>query len=218
MLTVVIQAGGESRRMGQSKATVPFLGKPLILRLIKRLRDVADELVITTNEPEKLDFLQDMVDSGELRLQPDLLETRGALNGLYTAFASATEPYVALVACDMIFASANLISAELEALRQNDEANAAVPITSHGFEPFHAVYKREETLAIVEELIASGARSAQSCAYASNIIEFTTEMVLAAEPRGGCFLNANTPEELAAIENRILAHEMTTIDASGKDD
>ena len=30
---MVIQAGGESRRMGRSKATVPFCGRPLICRL-----------------------------------------------------------------------------------------------------------------------------------------------------------------------------------------
>ena len=34
-VTVVIQAGGESRRMGQSKATVPFAGRPLICRLVE---------------------------------------------------------------------------------------------------------------------------------------------------------------------------------------
>ena len=48
-ITVVIQAGGESRRMGQSKALVPFAGRPLICRMVERLSPVADELIITTN-------------------------------------------------------------------------------------------------------------------------------------------------------------------------
>ena len=39
-VTVVIQAGGESRRMGQSKATVPFAGRPLICRLVERLGEL----------------------------------------------------------------------------------------------------------------------------------------------------------------------------------
>ena len=52
-VTVVIQAGGESRRMGQSKATVPFAGRPLICRLVERLSPVADELIITTNEADQ---------------------------------------------------------------------------------------------------------------------------------------------------------------------
>ena len=56
-VSLVIQAGGESRRMGRSKATVPFCGRPLICRLVERLAPVADELIITTNEPENLAFL-----------------------------------------------------------------------------------------------------------------------------------------------------------------
>ena len=48
-LTIVLQAGGESRRMGRSKATVPFLGEPLIWRGINRLLPLADEFIITTN-------------------------------------------------------------------------------------------------------------------------------------------------------------------------
>ena len=41
-LTVAIQAGGESKRMGRSKATVPFCGRPLICRLVERVDPIAD--------------------------------------------------------------------------------------------------------------------------------------------------------------------------------
>ena len=102
-LTVVIQAGGESRRMGRSKATVPFAGRPLICRMVERLASVADELVITTNEPENLEFLHDAYPELGIRLVRDVLDYRGALPGLYTALEAATNPYVGVVACDMIF-------------------------------------------------------------------------------------------------------------------
>ena len=32
------------------------------------------------------------------------------------------------------------------------------------------------------------------------VVEFPQERVLEAEPMGGCFVNANTPEELAHLE------------------
>src|SRR5512134_26433 len=98
MLTVCIQAGGASSRMGEDKALKPFLGRPLIQRVVDRLQPIADELIVTTNRLEEYSFLH-------TRLIPDLKPGRGALGGLYTAIASATHPIVAVVACDMPFAS-----------------------------------------------------------------------------------------------------------------
>ena len=103
-VTVVIQAGGESRRMGQSKALVPFAGRPLICRMVERLSPVADELVITTNEGERLAFLADEYPDLDIRLVSDLHGSRGALPGLHTAIDAASSPFVAIVACDMLFA------------------------------------------------------------------------------------------------------------------
>ena len=147
-LTIVVQAGGESRRMGRSKATVPFLGEPLIWRSINRLLPLADEFIITTNEPQNLDFLSDLVDLGKIRLVTDAYEKRGALRGVYTAINAASNEYVALVACDMIFPSRNLIAAELDALMETG-ADIAVPRTQFGYEPFHGVYRRTTCLPVV---------------------------------------------------------------------
>ena len=219
-LTVVIQAGGESRRMGRSKATVPFLGKPLICRGIHRLAELSDELVITTNEPENLAFTYDLeeVQGKTLILQPDLLETRGALNGLFTALKTATREYVAIVACDMIFASPSLISAEVQALRDDPTLDAVVPVTKSGFEPFHSTYRRASSLEKVEAAIAAGQTRANSWFGDASLLEFDQERVLEADPRGGCFMNVNTPEELARMEERISGRMMKTIDGSCKDD
>ena len=104
MLSIVIQAGGQSQRMGQDKALMPFLGRPLIQRVIERLTPIADEVLVTTNNPEDYRFLG-------LPLFPDLKPARGALGGLYTALSSAACEAVAVVACDMPFASGALIEA-----------------------------------------------------------------------------------------------------------
>ena len=37
------------------------------------------------------------------------------------------------------------------------------------------------------------------------VLEFPQSRVLEAEPMGGCFVNANTPEELKALEDAFLA-------------
>ncbi|MCL2807328.1 MAG: molybdenum cofactor guanylyltransferase [Coriobacteriia bacterium] len=210
-LTVVIQAGGESKRMGKPKALVSFCGIPLICRGLRRLGPLADQLIVTTNEPCNFDFLCSGATQGRLELYRDIYSSRGALSGIYTALHYATLPSVAIVACDMVFPSASLLQAEHRVLLDT-KADVVVPKTSHGYEPFHAVYRRESCLRLVKEALDGGETRATSWYDKAKIVEFTLEDVLAADPRGGSFVNVNTPEELKYIEERVLSGEMTMID------
>ena len=202
-VTVVIQAGGESRRMGQSKALVPFAGRPLICRMVDRLSPVADELIITTNEGDKLAFLSEQYPDLEIKLVPDLHDFRGALPGIHTALEAASNPFVAIIACDMLFASPRLVVAEALAMKES-EKDMVVPVNKHGYEPFHAMYRREACLPAVRELLAKGDKRAQSFFDSVSIREFSQAEVLEAEPMGGCFINANTPDELHKLEEQFL--------------
>src|SRR5512141_2324174 len=141
MLTVAIQAGGRSSRMGEDKALRPFLGRPLIQRVVERLRPIADEMIVTTNRPAEYAFLG-------LPLFADSGPQRGALGGLYTALRAAGSPLVAVVACDMPFASAALLA---EAARQLEleRLDAVLPGTEMGVEPLHAVYRRSTCLPMI---------------------------------------------------------------------
>lgn len=205
-VSVVIQAGGESRRMGRSKATVPFAGRPLICRLVERLSPVADELIITTNEPDNLAFLHHEFPALRIQLVSDAMEERGALPGLYTALQAARNPYVAVVACDMVFASPSLVVAEALAMTKSGAA-VVVPVNKHGFEPFHAMYRRMACLPVVREKLARGEKRAQSFFQDVDVMRFPQERVLEVEPMGGCFINANTPEELRALEQVVVAQQ-----------
>ena len=198
-ISVVIQAGGQSTRMGSSKATVEFAGRPLICRLVERLLPVADEMLITTNEADSLAFLHDEFPGAPLRMVPDLLDTRGALPGLLTALTEARYDYVALVACDMVNASARLLAAECIELHLT-QADCVVPVNKHGFEPFQAAYYRPHVLPVVREMIEEGQTRMQDIFACVNMEPFPQSRVQQVEPAGGCFVNVNTPEELAAAE------------------
>lgn len=204
-LTVAIQAGGESRRMGRSKATVPFGGRPLLCRLVERVAPVADEILITTNEPQNLGFLDDMPEGCKIRLQRDLIDRRGSLTGLYTALSKATYDYVALCACDMMDVSAELFDAEFDRMLC-DGCDVVVPVNDQGFEPFHALYRREVCLDAVEKALADGQKSMKAIVRDSdlNVCCYTMREVYDVVPDGGCFANCNTPEELARAEERIF--------------
>lgn len=192
MLTVAIQAGGESRRMGQDKALIPFLGRPLIQRVIERLLPVADELIVTTNRPEAYQFLG-------LPLFPDLAPGRGALGGLYTALSAARQPLVAVVACDMPFVCANLLAALRDALKATDH-DVAIPRPDGGLEPFHAVYRRATCLPYIEDALQADKWRVDAWFAKARIRFFDPQELRTFDPELRCFSNVNTPEELAAAE------------------
>ncbi len=191
-LSVVVQAGGESRRMGQNKALVPFLGQPLIERVMLRVKPIADELLVTSNQPEALAFLQ-------VPVYPDLLPSRGALGGLLTALTAASHPLVAVVACDMAFVSAPLLAAEREVALEPG-VDGVIPQTGTGFEPFHAVYRRDACLPAVRAVLEKGEKRADSWWPLVRLRYFDAQQIARYDPLGEAFININTPEELRQAE------------------
>lgn len=199
-LTVAVQAGGESRRMGRSKATVPFMGRPLIERLVDRVAPLADEILITTNEPENLGFLSRNPNHEKVRLVRDIRSVRGSLSGMLTAFDAASNEFVAACACDMMFVSPELFLAEFMLLGQDECVDAVVPRTEFGFEPFHGVYRRGACLRAVDRALGEGISSLRGFLGLVRTRALTIDEVSQVVPEGRCFMNANTPDELAKAE------------------
>ena len=200
-LTVAIQAGGESKRMGRSKATVPFLGRPLIERIVSRVASLATEVLVTTNEPENLGFLEHVPAAAKIRLVRDVRDRRGSLTGLHTALSQARCDFVAICACDMIFASPELFLAQYALLAADPALDVVVPCTEFGFEPFHAVYRRRSCLEALEAAPEGGFRSMRAFLESVRTRNFSIEEVACVVPQGRCFINANTPEELAKAQS-----------------
>jgi molybdopterin-guanine dinucleotide biosynthesis protein A len=194
MLSVVVQAGGQSARMGENKALKLFLGRPLIQHVIERLAPIADELLITTNKPEAYAFLK-------LPLVPDTRPGRGALGGLYTALTSARHPSVGVVACDMPFASAPLFTAAAGFLLQ-DQADVVIAETAEGFEPLHAVYRRQTCLPAIEAAMDSEQWRVISWFPMVKVRKLTSDELARYDPDGLAFWNVNTPAEFAEAERR----------------
>lgn len=178
--------------MGQDKALKPFLGRPLALRVIERVASVADEVLITTNQPEAYSFLN-------VRLCPDVRPGRGALGGLYTALVSATHSSVAVVACDMPFASAALLAAGAGLLTEC-KADVVIAESAEGFEPLHAVYRRETCIPAIEAAMAAEQWRVISWFPKVVVRKFTAEELSRHDPDGLAFWNVNTPEEFAQAE------------------
>jgi molybdopterin-guanine dinucleotide biosynthesis protein A len=202
MLTVVIQAGGQSSRMGEDKALKPFLGHPLIERVIERVMPIADEIIVTTNHPTGYDFLNTSTHLvRRLRLIPDLKPGRGALGGLYTAIASAASPLVAVIACDMPFASKMFFEGARRLMVQ-EGTDVVIAKTDEDYEPLHALYRRETCLPAIESAISADQWKVISWFPQVKVRVPTADEMKLLDPSGLCFWNLNTPEEFIEAENR----------------
>ncbi|PKN83340.1 MAG: molybdenum cofactor guanylyltransferase [Chloroflexi bacterium HGW-Chloroflexi-8] len=199
-LTIAIQAGGKSTRMGSNKAKVTFLGQPLILRILERVQHLAGQVMILSNNND----LEYDVLAG-IPIHADLMSGIGPLAGLYTSLKLARTPYVALVACDMPFASTQLIQYELEVIKTLD-CDVVIPETENGLEPMHALYRRETCLPNIEAAIANNERRLISWFPGMKIETISTAVLRKIDPQLRMFLNINTPEDLESAE-RLAKNE-----------
>jgi molybdopterin-guanine dinucleotide biosynthesis protein A len=180
--------------MGENKALKPFMGRPLVERVIERLAPIADELLLTTNQPEEFAFL-------ELPLFTDIKPGRGPLGGLYTALISAKYSSIAVVACDMPFASASLLVAAASLLSQ-DGTDVVIAETAEGFEPLHAVYRRETCIPAIESAMEADQWRVISWLPQVKVRKLSPEELGRFDPQGLAFWNVNTPEEFSKAEQR----------------
>jgi molybdopterin-guanine dinucleotide biosynthesis protein A len=195
-LSVVIQAGGESRRMGQDKGLAPFLGKPLIERVVQRLSPIAAELLITTNRLPEYAFLG-------LPLFADPIPGRGALGGLFGALSAARQPFVGVVACDMPFANPRLLAAQRDLLVETG-ADIALPRNLDGLEPFHAVYRRETCLPPIQAALQADQWRVDAWFSQVKLRILEPKELRSYDPELLCFWNVNTPGELETAARLAL--------------
>jgi len=188
---IVIQAGGQSSRMKQhhpvDKALIPFLGKPMILRLIERLRNLDWPIWVVTSQPENYAFL-------DVPLVVDLMPGTGPLGGMFTALSQIDFPFLAVVACDMPFISVSVLRAQCLIL-EREGADVVVPRSAGGLEPLHAVYRRNRCLPAVRAALDKGDRRVISWFPTVKVREMTVTETKKFDPELRSWTNVNTWEE-----------------------
>ena len=184
--------------MGQDKALLPFLGELLIERVMKRVNLLGDELLVTTNHPERFpDFGVPMI--------KDQLPGKGALGGLLTALHAAQFSTVVVVACDMPFVNPDFLADACDQLHSK-QADVVVPHTEKGYEPLHAVYRRETCLPAVRDALQAGERRLISWYPSVNVIPIAEDDLIKFDPQRIAFWNLNAPEDLHQAE--VLAAKL----------
>ncbi len=194
--TLLLNAGGTSRRMGQPKALLPMpgSGEPLIRHIATQLLPLADDLLVIANDPAVADALQPL----PTRWLTDAYPDSGPLGGLATGLA-ACQGWCICVACDLPFVQPTLFRYLID--QTGDGWDAIVPLVEDRPQPLHALY-HHRALAAVEAALQTGKRRMDSFTSQVRVRFVTEDEVRPIDPELRSFVNVNTPEEWAALIDR----------------
>ena len=188
-VTGVVLAGGRSRRLGRDKAVEPVGGEPLISRVIGRMSEVADDIVVVVNDNERASQLPLPQDAAVVI---DTYPDKGSLGGIFSGLSAGREDWAIVVACDMPFINVALLRHILD---QTEECDAVVPILDGRPEPIHAAYSKVCLPAIEKKILADDLKIAGF--FEDVRVKFVDQIeVEKFDPDHLSFFNINTEQDL----------------------
>ncbi|MFO7680863.1 MAG: molybdenum cofactor guanylyltransferase [Chloroflexota bacterium] len=190
-ISVAVQAGGQSSRMGTDKSFVLFEGRPMIEVVLERVRDLGSETFIVTNNPEPYAYLG-------LPMVADIYPDHGPLGGIFTAVSHAAHPHTLVVACDMPWLKRPLLD-YLISLRHT--ADVVAPLWGTFPEPLHAIYSKACLAPIEANLQAKRLKITRF--YGQVAVRYVErEEIMEFDENGRSFANINTPQDLTQAQKK----------------
>src|ERR1700674_419056 len=149
--TLLVLAGGASRRMGRSKAWLPVDDTNLVRLVVASLAPAFSEVMVAFAEPEQIEELI------PYRVVFDRKVSAGPLAGLEAGLSAARNEITFAIACDMPFVTQAVAQIAVAAVQGSD---AAIPRIGGRPEPVCAAYRRSALPVITAALDGGRYRAA----------------------------------------------------------
>ncbi len=143
--TLLVLAGGHSRRMGRSKPWIEVGDTVLLRYVVSQLAPAFSDVVVSFAEPEQMEQLV------PYRVVFDRKRNAGPLAGLEAGLVAARHEVMFALACDMPYVTRWVAEVAVAAARNCD---AAIPRHDGLFEPVCGAYRKTALPAIVGALDA----------------------------------------------------------------
>ncbi len=192
--TALILAGGESRRMGQDKASLVLNGMTLLEHVTLTMRSVFPKVIVSVRGLRKDIEAQQVCDEAK---------ASGPLAGLIAGMAQMETTWMFAVACDMPFVKADLVI-QLAKYRFEElptgPVQAVVPIIEGHPQPLAAFYATS-TLTAMRKCFAMGDKSIRGV-LTNLIVRYVNATELrGSDPHLNSFFDLDTPYDLAQAKN-----------------
>jgi molybdopterin-guanine dinucleotide biosynthesis protein A len=176
-----VLVGGNSSRMGQDKARLPFQGKTLVEHVAAAVAEAAGSVTLV-GAPERYQSLG-------LPILSDSRIGAGPLAGIHTSLSATKAAWNLIVACDMPGISASFLRSLISAA-ESSAADCLLPAGPSGFpEPLCAVYH----LRCLDAIGAALDRNVRKITDGLDGLRVAIWSVA----ESAWFRNVNTPEEWA---------------------
>ncbi len=188
----IVLAGGQSSRMGQDKALLPYNGMTLLEHVVASLLLIATDIVVVAETANKY-----VLPCG--RVLGDTFPGFGPVGGILTGLTVLGPGNHMVIACDMPSLHIPVLQLLLKAC--TNEWDAAVPEINGQTEPLCAVYSQSAAPRLLK-FLENGGRSAREALALLRVKKVGEGVLRRLDPELTCFTNINTPEELEAFQSR----------------
>lgn len=130
---VILAGGANTRFKGDIKSKLVIGGIPIIERIIDTIRDIFDEIIIVTNNPEEFSGYVSYKITGDHFLKA------GPLGGIHAALKASGKEAVFVFAGDMPLLDNKLIKKQIE-IYNSGTYKILVPRINGNIEPLHSIY------------------------------------------------------------------------------
>jgi molybdopterin-guanine dinucleotide biosynthesis protein A len=177
--SLLVLAGGNSRRMGRPKAWLEVGDTYLLRHVAERLGPAFSEVMVSFAEPEQLE------EPVPYRVVFDRRPSAGPLAGLEAGLAAARNEVIFALACDMPYVTQEVAQLAVAAARSCD---AAIPRIDGRAEPVCGAYRRS-ALPFITGAVNTGRFKA-----AELVAELDVTWLEGLDPQ--LFRSLNTPHDL----------------------
>jgi len=184
-VTSIVLAGGRSSRLGKDKAFLEVKGQFLIERILRRLGQISEEIIIVANEVDRYEQFEGIVIS-------DVYPGKGALGGIFSGLRTATHHHTLVVACDMPFLNVSLLR-YMQGLAPSHDV--VIPRLGELTEALHAIYSKN-CLPFIERQLRVGDLRIVHFFPRVRVRYLEQEEMEAFDPEHLSFYNINSEEDL----------------------
>lgn len=146
--SIVILAGGQSKRLGVDKALISLKDKPIIVRTIEKIYSKSDDILIVTKSEKRAKNIEQVLEEPVKVIWDDEPSFETPLIGILTGFKRALNENILLLGCDMPLINPEVIDLIIECYsKASSRYCAVVPQHPNGYiEPLCAIYKKEPAI------------------------------------------------------------------------